>query len=187
MLTAKRPCLISPNHACLICRQQPPPDMDYSADSARCREESLSPQPRARSNCISISGDHRGQLVRDRSTSDSPVSRKRGTVQQNQAPELDSSTQDSNIVVLRRKSKSEQKLQTSTTRAPALNPVMRTCSNPNYGCSSLHLFNLSNNVCFNSPLQSPEPYRRRLSEFSFSDRLERLRREITSHGRCDMY
>jgi hypothetical protein len=76
------------------------------------------------------------------------------------------------IISLRKKSKSEQKL-TTHSKAPPLNPVMRTCSNPNYGCPNVHLFNLSNlsnNMCFNSPVQSPEPYRRRLSEFSFSDR-----------------
>ena len=71
------------------------------------------------------------------------------------------------IVSLRRKSKSEQKL-TSHARAPPLNPIMRTCSNPNYGYNNVHLFNM--NSSYNSPAQSPEPCRRRLSEFSFSDR-----------------
>ncbi|KAL5255042.1 hypothetical protein ACHWQZ_G014471 [Mnemiopsis leidyi] len=98
----------------------------------------------------------------------SPTPRRRDPSSSSLSPE----TKKTSGIALRRKSKSEQKL-TSHGRAPALNPVMRTCSNPNYGCPNLHLFNLANlcnnNYCY-SPVQSPEPFRRRLSEFSFSDR-----------------
>ena len=110
-----------------------------------------------------------GADVNERISTVTPEPRKRDLSSSSLSPKTNGAGEG---ISLRRKSKSEQKL-TSHSKAPPLNAVMRTCSNPNYGCQNMHLFNLSNlsnNMCFNSPAQSPEPYRRRLSEFSFSDR-----------------
>ena len=56
-------------------------------------------------------------------------------------------------------------------RAPSLTPVMRASSNPTTSNSMCrHYFNSS----MNSPVNSPEPYRRRMSEFSFTEGFNRL-------------